>query len=209
MGLYQDHLGILARIQGDLARNNLRYLGFTLPALVALTIPMILTLGQLEGRYAQRPLQVGEETVLTIEVNENELAGLQGIRLEIPTGMAVAAGPVRNSRAGTLSWRLRANDEGTHELKFFSGENLIGANSILVGGGLPRLHNRSENTALGILLYPGSPDLSSSSGLSGLSMQWPERKTKYLGLEMNWLVAFMVFSMAAGLALKDLLKVSL
>ena len=209
MGLYQDHLGILARIQGDLARNNLRYLGFTLPALVVLTIPMILTLGQLEGRYAQRPLQVGEETVLTIEVADEEMSGLQNINLEVSPGVEVAAGPVRNKRAGTLSWRLKALTDGAHELRFVSGGKLIGSNKLLVGGGLPRLHDKSEDTVMGILLYPGAPDLSSSAGLKGLSIQWPDRETRYLGLEMNWLVAFMVFSMITGLLIKDLLKVSL
>ncbi len=209
MGLYQDHLGILARIQGDLARANLRYLRYTLPALVALTIPMILTLGQLEGRYGQRPLQVGEETVLTISVTNDELSSLQDIKLETPSGVEVAAGPVRNERAGTLSWRLRATLEGAHELRFLRGGNLIGSNDLVVGQGLPGLHDRSENTVLGILLYPGAPDLSASTGLAHLNIQWPERETRYLGLEMNWLVAFMVFSMMAGLLLKDLLKVSL
>ncbi len=209
MGLYQDHLGILARIQSDLARNNLRYLGLTLPALVALTIPMALTLGQLEGRYAQRPLLVGEETVLTINVTKAEIPGLQNITINPSDGLMVVAGPVRNTQAGTLSWRLQALNDGIHELRFYNGDNLIGSNKLQVGSGLPRLHDSSENTAIGILLYPGAPDLSSSKAVAGLQIQWPQRETRYLGFEMDWLVAFMVFSMVVGLLIKDLLKVSL
>lgn len=205
MGLYQDHLGVLTRIQGDLAKTNFRYLSFTLPALVALTIPMILTLGQLEGRYTQRPFQVGETTVLTISVSED----VSAIDLEAPAGVKIAAGPVRNNRTGTLAWRLEAVKDGAHELRFLSDGKLIGTQNFLVGKGLPRLHDQSESTAMGVLLYPGAPDLSGSEVLNGLSIQWPERSTSYLGLEMNWLVAFMVFSMIAGLLLKDLLKVSL
>lgn len=205
MGLYQDHLGILARIQGDLAKTNFRYLGFTLPALVALTIPMIFTLGQLEGRYAQRPFQVGETTVLTITVEDD----VKAISLEVPAGVKIGAGPVRNSSTGTLSWRLEALTDGTHELRFLKNDKLMGTQNFLVGKGLPRLHDQSESSVMGVLLYPGAPDISGSNGLKGLSIQWPERGTSYLGLEMNWLVAFMVFSMIAGLLIKDLLKVSL
>jgi len=205
MGLYQDHLSVLARIQGDLARTNFRYLGFTLPALVALTIPMILTLGQLEGRYTQRPFQVGETTVLTITVKDD----VSAISLEAPAGVKIAAGPVRNNRTGTLAWRLEAMQNGSHELRFLSGDQLIGTQNFLVGKGLPRLHDQSENSVMGVLLFPGAPDLSGSEILKGLSIQWPERDTSYFGFEMNWLVAFMVFSMIAGLLLKDLLKVSL
>ncbi len=205
MGLYQDHLGVLARIQGDLAKTNIRYLGFTLPALVALTIPMILTLGQLEGRYSQRPLQVGESTVLTISVTDD----VGAIRLEAPGGVKIAAGPVRNNRTGTLAWRLEALNDGNHELRIFNGETLLGTQQFIVGKGMPLLHHQNENSVLGILLYPGSPDLSGNEGLTGLTIQWPPRDTNYLGFEMNWLVAFMVFSMIAGLLIKDLLKVSL
>jgi len=205
MGLYQDHLSVLARIQGDLAKTNLRYLGFTLPALVALTIPMIFTLGQLESRYAQRPLQVGETTVLTISVADD----VSGIRLEAAEGVKVAAGPARNKRTGTLAWRLEAVAEGSHQLRFLKGEKLLGTHDFLVGKGLPRLHDQNEDSALGILLYPGAPDLSDSEALTGLTIQWPQRDTAYLGFEMHWMLAFMVFSMIAGLLMKDLLKVSL
>ncbi len=205
MGLYQDHLSILARIQGDLAKANFRYLGLTLPALVVLTVPMIFTLGQLEGRYAQRPLNVGESTVLTIGVEGD----VSGIRLEVPAGLKIAAGPVRNSRTGTLAWRLEALADGSHELRFLDGDKLMGTQNFPVGKGLPRLHDKSEDSAMGILLYPGAPDVSGSQGINSLSIQWPERETSYFGLEMNWLVAFMVISMVAGLMIKDLLKVSL
>ncbi len=209
MGLYQDHLSILGRIQGDLAKANLRYLGFTLPALMALTIPMILTLGQLEGRYARRPLQVGEETVLTITLADSLLDDMQEVRLEVSAGVAVAAGPVRNGRTGTMSWRLRAMADGAHELRVLHGSELAGSFNFLVGDGIPRLHDSNQNSALGIMLYPGAPDLSGSSGLSGLNIQWPARETGYLGFQLNWLVAFMVFSMVAGLLMKDFQKVSL
>lgn len=205
MGLYQDHLSVLMRIQGDLARMNIRYLGTTLPALVALTIPMVFTLGQLESRYAERPLQVGESTVLTINVADD----VSGVRLEAADGVKIAAGPVRNKRTGTLAWRLEAVADGAHELRFFQGDKLMGTHDFLVGKGLPRLHDKSEDSALGILLYPGAPDLSGSEELTGLTIQWPQRDTAYLGFEMHWMVAFMVFSMIAGLLIKDLLKVSL
>jgi hypothetical protein len=42
-----------------------------------------------------------------------------------------------------------------------------------------------------------------------MTLRLPERHTKYLGLEMHWLLAFMVFSLLAGLAMKDVLRVSI
>jgi hypothetical protein len=42
-----------------------------------------------------------------------------------------------------------------------------------------------------------------------MTLELPRRQTRYLGLELDWLVAFMVISLLAGLALKDPLKVSI
>ena len=61
MGLYQDHLGVLARIQKDLALANLRYLGRSLPALLAMLLPLLLILAQLDARYGHRPLLPGRD----------------------------------------------------------------------------------------------------------------------------------------------------
>lgn len=209
MGLYQDHLGVLARIQGDLAKANLRYLSLTLPALLVLMIPMILTLGQLEGRFAHRPLRVGESTVLSIRVSDDLIPELPKVRLAADDGLKVLAGPVRNQRTGTVAWRVAVEKKGPRRLRFLLGDREIGSQELAVGQGLPNLHERSEHSALGVLLYPGEFDLSGSPGLVDLTMNWPDRETNYLGLDLNWLVAFMVFSMVAGLVLKDWLKVSL
>lgn len=208
MGLYQDHLSVLARIQGSLARANLRYLGFTLPALLALTVPMILTLGQLECRFAHRPLLVGESTVVTIEVADEILADITSIDLQTSGGLKVAAGPVRSRRTGTLAWRIEVLADGPQELRFVKDGDLLEQHPLPVGAGLPGLHNKTEKSPLGLLLYPASPVVDESRGLTGLTVQWPERHTSYLGVQMHWLLAFMIISMVAGLLLKGPLKVS-
>ncbi len=208
MGLYQDHLSVLARIQGSLARANLRYLGFTLPALLALTVPMVLTLGQLEGRYAHRPLKVGESTVVTIQVADDFLSDITSIDLETSDGLKVAAGPVRNRRTGTLAWRVEVLTDGSQELRFVKNGDLLEKYRLPVGAGLPGLHGKTEKSALGLLLFPASPEVDESRGLTGLTIQWPERHTSILGMQMHWLLAFMIISMVAGLALKGPLKVS-
>ena len=58
-------------------------------------------------------------------------------------------------------------------------------------------------------MYPGAPPLPRDGSLDEMTLRLPERHTKYLGLEMHWMIAFMVFSLLAGLALKDVLRVSI
>ncbi len=208
MGLYQDHLGILARIQGDLAKTNFRYLFLTLPALVALTLPMIFTLGQLEGRFGYRPLKVGEEVVVTVQADDDTETSVQDLDVRLPAGLVVKAGPVRNQRKRTVSWRFGILDAGEYELEFYQGKKLMGQAKLNAERRLSGLHRETQDSLLGVMLYPASPDLRNSVGLVGLAIQWPVREVRYLGFELNWLVAFMAFSMVTGLLVKDVLKVS-
>lgn len=208
MGLYQDHLGVLARIQGRLALANLRYLSLTLPALLALMLPMILTLGQLDGRFGLRPLHVGEETVLTVTLQDGHQSEATSVALEPPAGVRVAAGPVRNQRTGTVSWRLATTAEGPQRLQFTREGRPIGTYTLPVGEGLDLLHDRTETSVWNLLLFPGSLEVQEADGLAAVSVQWPERHTSYLGVELHWLLAFMVFSLVGGLLLKGPLRVS-
>lgn len=208
MGLYQDRLGVLARIQGDLARANLRYLLLTLPALLALTAPMVLTLAQLDSRFAHRPLVPGESTVFSLRMSDETTVRTRDLVLEAPDGVVVDAGPVRDPADHAVAWRLRAVRPGDHELIVRMQEHELARRVVPVGDGLERAneHNRGEWYAP--LLTPGAQPLPASSLIEEMTLRLPARTTKYLGVEMDWLVAFMVFSLLAGLALKDVLRVS-
>ena len=209
MGLYQDHLRVVGRIQGDMARDNLRYLGLTLPALLVLTVPMIFTLAQLDSRFAHRPFRSGETAVLSAVLAEGSPVALDRITLEAAPGITVESGPVRDRVTGAVAWRVRAEDEGAHALRLLAGDKELGARDLVVGDGLIPLGERSSKNVLHHLLYPGAPPLPGDGSLEELTLRLPARHTRYLGVPMHWLVAFMIFSLLAGLAVKDVLRVSI
>lgn len=209
MGLYQDHLRVVGRIQGDLAKANLRYLSLTLPALVVLTVPMVFTLSQLDSRFAHRPFEPGETTVLSARLAAEAPIALENLTLEAPAGLTVEAGPVRDTVSGAVAWRLRIEDTGTHVLRVLDGTTELAAREIRVGNELTPLGASSKKDWLHGMLYPGAPPLPGDGSLEELTLRLPSRQTSYLGVEMHWLLAFMVFSLLAGLFLKDVLRVSI
>ncbi len=207
MGMYQDHLGVLARIQKDLALANLRYLSLTLPALLVLIVPMVLTLAQLEGRFAHRPLKTGESAVLRVGWTDG--ADPAAVDLRLPDGLELAAGPVRDPATGQAAWRLRALEAGRWPVTVTAAGEPCARAVITVGGGLPLLGGRLGATWWEKLLYPGWQPLPAGSPVATLDVDYPSRSTTYLGVELNWLVAFMILSLATGLAMKDALGVEL
>ena len=209
MGLYQEHLRVVGRIQGDLAQANLRYLSLTLPALVVLTVPMVFTLAQLDSRFAHRPFQPGESTVLSVKVSPDAGIALEDMTLETPPSLTVEAGPVRDTVSGALAWRLRAEDRGRHVLRIMHGKTELASREVVVGNELTPLGTSSRKDWLHGVIYPGAPPLPGDGSLDEVTLRMPERHTRYLGIEMHWMIAFMVFSLLGGLVLKDALRVSI
>lgn len=209
MGLYQDRLRVVGRIQGDMAKANLRYLSLTLPALLVLTIPMVFTLAQLDSRFALRPFHSGETTVLSVALSEDSGLDLDAITLKSGPGFTVEAGPVRDEVSGAVAWRLRAEDWGTHQVSILAGDSELGTRDLVVGEGLARLGTSSKKNWLHGILFPGAAPLPSDGSLEEMTLHYPARHTKYLGVELHWMLAFMIFSMLIGLAIKDVLRVSI
>ncbi len=209
MGLYQEHLSVVGRIQRDLAKANLRYLALSLPALLALAVPMVITLAQLDSHFAHRPLRVDEPAVFTVTLAPGQRDRVSDLQLEVPSPVTVQAGPVRDRVTGAAAWRLGAGSVGRHDLRVMLDGTEVGRRTLMVDGDLPRLNETSSAHTLAPLLAPGAPSLPRDGALAAMTLQLPARHTRYLGIEMSWLVAFMVLSLAAGLALKNVLRVSL
>jgi hypothetical protein len=217
LGLFQDNLGVLLKIQWDLARANLRYLLATLPALVAILIPLVPILVQLDSRFAHRPFQPQDRTLVTVQVAEGQTDLLDDLALTASAGVAVETLPVRDFQQGIAVWRVRVLQSGRHELTVTAPGRGSWTKKLEADGGLPRLATRSERAGWHhALLNPAEPPLPKDGPLDGISLELPERRTRYAGVAIpsiwfmpRWLVAFTIFSLAFGIALKDVFHVKM
>ena len=131
------------------------------------------------------------------------------MRLEAPAGLNISAGPIRDRATGSVAWRLGIKDAAQYDLVVFNGERELAQYTVPVGGKLPAVGEKGRAGWLHTLLYPGAPSLPGSGAVSAMSINLPERSTKYLGLTLDWMAAFMIFSLLVGLAIKDVLRVSI
>jgi hypothetical protein len=217
MGLFQENLGVILKIQRDLALANLRYLSVSLPALVVLLIPLVPILFQLESRFAHRPFKANEISLLTVQVAPEQTAQLDEIALEAPDGVAVETWPVRDYEQGTAVWRLRVLEPGRHVLKVTTPGGASCSKELVASGELPRIAPARERGGwLKALMHPAEPPLPADSPIESISLDTPERLTRYAGVLLpdfgflpRWLVAFCVFSLVFGFALKDVFQVKI
>lgn len=208
LGLFQDHLGVLVRIQRDLALANLRYLRRSLPALLVMALPLLVILAQVDARYGYRPLVAGEQALVTVRLDAAGADLLEGIALEAPAGLAVETAPVRDRRQGTATWRVRAEVPGRHEVTVRLADGRTAGKLVTVGDGAPRLARVRERESLRrLLMNPAEAPLPSGQPVAAVSVALPGRRLAYGPVRVHWLVALGVFSLVGGLALKDVLRV--
>jgi len=89
------------------------------------------------------------------------------------------------------------------------GGTAVATRMLAAGGGLPRTAVNAETGFFHALLYPGERQLPGDGAVLQTRLRYPPRSVSYLGVELDWLVAFMLISMLGGLALKDVLKVEI
>jgi hypothetical protein len=215
MGLYQESLRVLLRIQLQLAKANLKYLSRALPALIVMTIPVVLILAQLNSRFAYRPFLPEEAALLTVTVSSEGPSLLDNLSLLTPAAVSVESLPVRDYQARTITWRIRVLAEGRHELKVVSSKNqqwdkLLVAGSHRAGMPLTRLANDRERAGWHhTILNPGEMPLAKDSPVTNIALQLPSRETRYAGVRLGWIWAFCIFSLLFGFLLKDFFKVKI
>jgi hypothetical protein len=122
--------------------------------------------------------------------------------------VSVETRPVRDPRRGTAHWRVRVDAPGEHELAVHLAGGDTATKRLVAGEGAPRLAGTREKESLRrVLLNPAEAPLPGDSPLKSIALTLPARDLDYGIVRTNWLVALIVFSLVAGLALKDVFRV--
>lgn len=207
LGLYQDDLGTLFRVQGALFRANLRYLALTLPALLVLLPPVALVLVQLEARFQHPALDVGETFLVRAEVAPDHKDLLPSLSLEPGAGLALDSPPVHDRGGAAVWWRLRVDAPGRHEVTVDGGDAGRWTKAVKAQTDLrPFTLHRDRAGWTAALTNPAEAPLPAASPLVRLELRTGPEPDWF---SQGWFWGFCLFSILGGLAVKRWLRVEL
>src|SRR5262249_57891195 len=89
---------------------------FALAPTAVMVVPVTLILGQLSLWYQQRPLQVGEEAVVTLALNGDAGAPFPEVSYQPPDAVETTVGPVRVFSKREVCWNIKVRKIGYHHL---------------------------------------------------------------------------------------------
>jgi uncharacterized membrane protein (DUF106 family) len=203
--LFQHEIGVVLSLQGKIFGDTFRFMGLALVPLLIMLVPVLLIMTQLQLRFDVRPLEVGEPVLVKALVRE--ASTLDGtITLEVPEGVTVETPPVKIRSTREIVWRLRVDRPGDHALVVRTGDALL-EKQIVAGRGWGPVPYLRSGHALDTLLYPGEPPIAADHPVEAIEVAYPPQDLSLLGVRVNWLVAFLILSMAVGFAFKGVLGV--
>jgi hypothetical protein len=206
--LFPDSLSVTFRAQGRILRGAAALLLLAIVPMLVMIVPVSLLFGQLSLWYQLRPLQVGEEAVVTVQLDGQPDAAWPDVKLEPTPAADVVSGPVRLSSRREICWNLKANQDGYHRLQLRVDGQPV-EKQLAVGSGFMRVSEERPGWHwTDILLQPAEPPFRPDSPVQAIRIAYPDRPSWTSGTDW-WLVYCFAASMFFALCFKPLLKVNL
>jgi len=204
MWIFRNDTVVMFSAIGSVIKSNLQYLRQSLRPLVFLFIPVLVIMVQLGIRYADEPLMFGDRTVVSVKLKEGAVPSRTSLTLVAPKGVRVVSPALRIDSKNEVNWEVLAEQPGHHQLELVTADGTV-QKSLDVG---PELKLRkvasvkARANSWNAFLYPAEPPIPGDSIIESIQVTYPHRELKFLGLTVNWLLAFFIISVAAGFGLK-------
>lgn len=206
--LFGDDLRVLLVLQGRILWGTLTYLRYAFVPMLIMIVPVVLILTQLNLRFEARPLAEGEDTLITVQFRDPSAID-EGVVLEAPAGISVETPPVRAASVGQVSWRIRAEEPGRHQVVIRVGDEAV-EKEVRVGSAWEATSSRRTGAGFwDVLLYPGESPIPGSNRVERVVVGYRPLDLSLFGFGMDWLIFFFVVSIAAGFALRKPLGVEI
>jgi len=181
-----------------------------------LIVPFALMFGQMQMRLGFRPVDVGKELLVTVEVDPQRVPGVPDVSVELPDGVRQARPPVREPSRNREVFALVPERPGHYELRFRIGSEVV-VKTLDAGDlpGMPRVSPMRSSDFFDQLLYPSEDSFSATSAFTRIAFSCPVRPLPLLGLDLSFhsefglMLVFFVLTLIAAFALKDVFGVTI
>jgi uncharacterized membrane protein (DUF106 family) len=205
--LFKDSASVALRAQGRILVGACRLLILAVVPMLVMVVPVLLVLGQLGLWYQFRPLRVGEDAVLTVELNGAAEPSQADVQLAPTDAIETLVGPVRVPSKGEICWKIRARANGYYRLVFHSGDWTCDK-ELAIGDGIMRVSElRPGRLWSDCLLHPAENPFAPESQIQAIEIDYPKRVSWTSGADW-WVIYWFVVSMLAALCFRRVLNVN-
>lgn len=207
--LFKDEIRVTLQAQARLFGGAFCLLRYSLRPLAVMIVPVSLQLAQMGLWYQHRPLQLGEEALVTVQLASDRMTSMPAIAMEASPAAEVLLGPVRIQNNREILFKIRAREPGRHQL-VFTADKVKVEKELVIGQGFKAVSTvRPGWTWTSILMHPIEHPLTQvERPFQSISIQYPPRPTWASGAD-TWVIYFFLASLVAAFIFKPLLKVKI
>jgi len=207
--LFKESASVSLKAQGRILLGAFRLFVLAIVPILVMALPVTLLLAQLALWYQARPLRVGEDAVIVLNLNLNGPSGSSwpAVSLQPTHSVEVTAGPVRVQSKREVCWNVRPRRPGSHQLEFQVGDQAY-TKEIAVGEGFMRVSRlRPGWDCMSILLNPWEPPFRPGDPVRSIEIDYPERSSWICGTD-SWVIYWFAVSMVAALCFRGAMNVA-
>jgi hypothetical protein len=129
--------------------------------------------------------------------------------LETDHGLRAETPAVVLPSAREIAWRIRPRAAGSYELRVRIGDSVLTKTVVVSDGVARRSPVRPASGFLHQLRYPSEEPLPSRSGLTAITVAYPERPFSIGGWNIGWSGVYLALTVILALALKSAFGVAM
>jgi hypothetical protein len=190
----------------NLLQYNLKYLGYAFKPLLIISPVMFILYIQFSSLYVYRPVQVGEQIIITISCRA--AVPLENVQLSENEGFKIKSSPLRLLKEQQIQWKIEALREGISELTFRWNDEKVDKRLVIGQSIVPLAAQRVSVHNLNTILHIAESSLPEKSFLKNVSIAYPRRVFPLFGWRLSWFTWFIVVTLLTGFSFKNILGVN-
>lgn len=206
--LFKDSFSVTIKALGQIYKGAFIRLFHIIRPVLVMTIPFVLVMSQMGLWYQARPLKPGEEAVVTMQLNGDMNSAWPDVSIVSDPAFDITIEKVRVFSKRQIYWKIKALEEGMHDLVFEVGPDKI-KKELVIGEGFKKVSIKRPGKHFGdILLNPWEKPFTKDSPVQSINIVYPDRLSKTSGTNW-WIGYFFVVSMVFAFLLMPFLKVKI
>jgi uncharacterized membrane protein (DUF106 family) len=206
MKLFKDNIPVVLKSQVKIFAAAMMLLVHSFRPMLVMIIPFSLLLGQLGLWYQSRPLAVGEQALVTLQLADSGADPMPPVSLQPSAAAVVMTGPIRVPSKHQVYWQIQAKEAGKNTLTFQVADQQV-QKRLAVGDGLmPVSMTRPGLNITDLILHPAEKPFGKAAAVQSIAITYPDRPSKITGTDF-WIISLFVISMAVAFLLKPFFKV--
>ena len=206
--LYGDDPRLIWKSQIALMLANLRYMKLMLRPAIFLTLPIVFFLIHLDAFYGSMPLPIGKSAVLTVQANGAITPDTPVPRIHTPPEIFVETPAIRSIKTAQFSWRIRPEKMASGKLHFFWKDKGSWEKSFSAGDQQKLLSVRRVSTWYETIWNPGEDRMDVDS-VAWVEISYTSATIGFAGVDLHWLVWFLLLSIVPAYFLKGYFGVAI